>query len=175
MSGPGDISGEVSGDEAAWRDLVARFDRPVEPEAAESPWPPSENIPDSPPAAGADPLTPQDQAGPRPAGTLQSYDSARVIRPAGDPRSYSPAEEEDEPYVPAPLPPPAKLDSVAKAAWAGVIGGPGYLLIASLIMHWTISAIDAFAAVAAFVGGFVTLVIKLGDHPRDDDDNGAVL
>jgi len=26
MSGPGDIGGEVSGDEAAWRDLIARFD-----------------------------------------------------------------------------------------------------------------------------------------------------
>jgi hypothetical protein len=56
-----------------------------------------------------------------------------------------------------------------------VVAGPGYLLLASLIMHWTISATDAFIAVAAFIGGFVTLVIKLGDHPRDDDDNGAVL
>ena len=99
MSGPGDISGEVSGDEAAWRDLVARFDRPVEPEAAETPWPPSENIPDAAPAAGADPLTAQDQPGPRPAGTLQSYDSARVIRPAGDPRSRRPVARHLPPWA----------------------------------------------------------------------------
>ena len=100
----------------------------------------------------------------------------RLIRPAGDPRSYTPPEEADEPFVPVPLPPPAKLDTASKAALAGVIGGPGYLLIASVFLHWTISAEAALIAVAAFVGGFVTLVMKLGDHSgRDDDDDGAVL
>ena len=78
--------------------------------------------------------------------------------------------------MPAPLPPPAKLDSVSKAALAGVIGGPGYLLVASVFLHWTISAEAALIAVAAFVAGFVTLVVKLGDRSgRDDDDDGAVL
>jgi hypothetical protein len=68
------------------------------------------------------------------------------------------------------------MDSVTKAALAGVIGGPGYLLIASLFLHWTISPAAAFVAVAAFIAGFVTLVVKLGDRSgRDDDDNGAVL
>jgi hypothetical protein len=143
MSGPGDIDGEVSGDEAAWRDLVARFDSPAEQADASSPWPARENIPD--PAPKADPVDTQDLPGPLVAGTIQ------------------------------PLPPPRTLDPIAKAAWLGVIAGPGYLLLASLIMHWTISATEAFVAVAAFIGGFVTLVIKLGDHPRDDDDNGAVL
>ena len=103
-------------------------------------------------------------------------DRTRVIRPAGDPRSYTPAEEEDEPYKPPPLPPPAKLDSASKAALAGVIGGPGYLLVVSVFLHWTMSAEAAFIAVAAFVAGFVTLVVKLGDRSdRDDDDDGAVL
>jgi hypothetical protein len=173
MSGPGDIDGEVSGDEAAWRDLVARFDSPAEQADASSPWPARENIPD--PAPKADPVDTQDLPGPLVAGTIQPYDSARVVRQAGDPRAYSPPDETDEPYVPEPLPPPRTLDPIAKAAWLGVIAGPGYLLLASLIMHWTISATEAFVAVAAFIGGFVTLVIKLGDHPRDDDDNGAVL
>jgi hypothetical protein len=175
MSGPGDIEGEVSGDEAAWRDLVARFDNPADLAADESPWPARESLPDGQATAVTDPVTADDEADSHPASLLQSSDRARVVRQAGDPRSYSPAEEDDEPYIPAPLPPPAKLDSIAKAAWAGVIGGPGYLLVASLIMHWSISAVDAFVAVAAFVGGFATLVMKLGDHPRDDDDNGAVL
>jgi hypothetical protein len=176
MSGPGDIEGDVSGDEAAWRDLVARFDAPAAPAAdVAAPWPAAEDVPDQE-ATPADPSTAPDQPAQRPAGIIVPIDRTRVIKPAGDPRSYSPPEEEDEPYVPEPLPPPAKLDAATKAAWAGVIGGPGYLLIATIVLHWTISGVSAFAAVAAFVGGFVTLVIKLGDHSRgDDDDNGAVL
>jgi hypothetical protein len=263
MSGPGDIDGEVSGDEAAWRDLIARFDVPADRSGASLPWPVSEDLPEPPAspespaatsteqdAAPADPTarradpsatsteqdagpaeadladrsTEQDAApaaprdgsdagrqpdqlggpadqpdqlgGPAnqpaspanqpaspaslPASPVIRFaspaDRTRVIRPAGDPRSYTPAEEEDEPYVPVPLPPPAKMDSVTKAALAGVIGGPGYLLIASLFLHWTISPEAAFVAIAAFVAGFVTLVVKLGDRSgRDDDDNGAVL
>jgi hypothetical protein len=174
MSGPGDIGGEVSGDEAAWRDLVARFDAPAEPAAESAPWPDAEDLP-SQAGPATDPLTTPDQPGTA-AGVARPADRTRVVRQAGDPRSYSPPEEADEAYVPEPLPPPAKLDPVTKAAWAGVIGGPGYLLVATLVLHWTISGVAAFAAVAAFVGGFVTLVIKLGDHSRgDDDDNGAVL
>jgi hypothetical protein len=104
-------------------------------------------------------------------------DRTRVIRPASLPRSYTPPEEEDEKsYVPAPLPPPNRLDTASKAALAGVVGGPGYLLVASIFLHWTISAEAALIAVAAFVGGFVTLIVKLGDRSdRDDDDDGARL
>jgi hypothetical protein len=213
MSGPGDIDGEVSGDEAAWRDLIARFDTPADATPTEVPWPARESL-HRPEAAGADqlgrhaspdagpdrssagvagsedglagPTIPPDPALPpvppaaRPGGRSSGYlpaDGARVIRPAGDPRSYSPADEDDDRYVPSPLPPPARLDAMSKAAVAGVIGGPGYLLIASVFLHWTISAEAAFVAVAAFIGGFVTLVLKLGDRPRrdDDDDDGAVV
>jgi hypothetical protein len=265
MSGPGDIGGEVSGDEAAWRDLIARFDTPADRTGVSSPWPASEDLPDAPggqgegtDAAAEPPGSPSDPAGPsaeygrrpaahrgdpaahrgdpaahrgdpaahrgdpaahrgdpaahgadsaangadsaepqggldpggqadqvagsasQPANPATSFtiptDRTRVIRPAGDPRSYTPAEEQDEPYVPEPLPPPAKLDSVTKGALAGVIGGPGYLLIVSIFLHWTISAETALIAIAAFVAGFVTLVVKLGDRSgRDDDDDGAVL
>ena len=199
MSSSGDIGGEVSGDEAAWRDLIARFDSPAYPDSDVAPWPSREDLPaaatgtsdagsthDQPtgPATGGQAAGGQaagGQAGDSPpTGSLSSAeyiapDRTRVIRHAGDPRSYSPPEEEDEQYVPEPLPPPAKLDPLAKAAWAGLVGGPAYLLIATFL-SWTISAVAAFAAVAAFVGGFVTLVIRLGDRPRrDDDDNGAVL
>jgi hypothetical protein len=247
MSGPGDIDGEVSGDEAAWRDLVARFDAPADLTTTDTPWPAQEDLPESTvrparpvgptssqpgspttpaePADGhADPGRTADPAGRTPEAPGRATDSAgrvadpagrttdaagrtadqagraadptsasdqptrpvtsfalppdrtRVIRPASDPRAYTPAEEADERFVPAPLPPPARLDSASKAALAGVIGGPGYLLIASIFLHWTISPAAALIAVAAFVGGFVTLVIKLGDRPgRDDDDDGAVL
>jgi hypothetical protein len=209
MSGPGDIDGEVSGDEAAWRDLIAHFDDPAGPGLAEAPWPASENVPGSgtgsdlssgrttqsdagsgradadesashgtgagqAAGAGESPDAGERQQGP--ASVFLPSDRTRVIRPAGDPRSYSPPDEEDERYVPAPLPPPRTLDPVSKAGWVAVIGGPAYLLIVGLFLHWSISATDAFIAVAAFVGGFVTLVVKLGDHSRrDDDDDGAVL
>ncbi len=287
MSGPGDIDGEVSGDEAAWRDLIARFDVPADRTGNGVPWPASEDLPDSggaatdvttrsaesradpgdqrgstakdgasatghdaaqaaygltqaerdagqaghgpavddpdarqqgrgsrlpgrdqggddPGTVGADRGTGQAEPGAgragrgagqaepqvgksdpaaipdRPASPGISFavptDRTRVIRSAGDPRSYTPAEEEDEPFVPPPLPPPARLDTATKAALAGVIGGPGYLLIATIFLHWTISAEAALIAVAAFVAGFVMLIVKLGDRPgRDDDDDGAVL
>jgi len=212
MSGLGDIGGGVSGDEAAWRDLVARFDVPTDRTTTVVPWPAMEDLPEPPnpaelpdgltepqgsssepaaspadasggsdwttkPTAGtADPPGPSDQiAGPSSRFAVP-VDRTRVIRPADPPRSYTPPEEEDERYVPVPLPPPGRLDTTSKAALAGVIGGPGYLLVASIFLHWTISAGAALIAVAAFVAGFVTLVVKLGDRPgRDDDDDGAVL
>jgi hypothetical protein len=101
-------------------------------------------------------------------------DRARVIRFVGDPRSYSPPEEEDEPYVAAPLP-PARMDAVSKGAWVALIGGPGYLLLGTLL-QWTISGTEALVAIAAFIAGFVILVLKMGDRPpRDEDDDGAVV
>jgi hypothetical protein len=212
MSGPGDIDGQVSGDEAAWRDLIARFDAPTD-QATDPPWPSSEDVawpmaggadpagsgPDSSDLLGehsasadaseadpagtdvvsqgspADPVITRDSPG-RIAGTYLPNDGTRIIRYAGPPRDYLPPDEEDEPYAAAPLPPPAKLDPIAKAAWVGVIGGPGYLLVVSLVLHMAVSATAAFIAIAAFVGGFATLIVKLGDRsPRDDDDDGAVL
>jgi len=185
MSGPGDIGGEVSGDEAAWRDLIARFDVEPDTEQAEHPWPSEEDLPGTSPSApgtaeqspgeSTDPLITSDYADlasdPRP-----PADGIRVIRYTTGPRNYSPPDEEDERYVPVPLPPPAKLDPIAKAAWVAVIAGPAYLLVATLFLNLTVSPTAAFIAVAAFVGGFVTLVVKLGDRSRrDDDDDGAVL
>jgi hypothetical protein len=207
MSGPGDIDGQVSGDEAAWRDLVARFDAPTD-ESTDPPWPSSEDVA-WPTASGADPAGPhelsaeaasadaptaepagddvvnEDSAGDPvitrdgPGGITGTYfpaDRTRIIRYAGNPRDYSASDEEDEPYVAAPLPPPTRLDPIAKAAWVGVVGGPGYLLVVSLFLHMAVSATAAFIAVAAFVGGFATLIVKLGDRSsRDDNDDGAVL
>lgn len=209
MSGAGDTGGEVGRDEAAWRDLIARFDQPADPALTSVPWPAREDL-GAPADASLDPppqgrhagtagpdrggpadtvadrvITPEElegqQAVPpgvrpwtRPSGGYIPADRTRVIRPAGDPRAYSPPEEDDERYVPVPLP-PARLDPASKAALLGVLGGPGYLIL-SVFLHWTISATAAFVAVAAFIAGFVTLVVKLGDRPRrDDDDDGAVL
>ncbi|HEY1617919.1 MAG TPA: hypothetical protein VGG25_09900, partial [Streptosporangiaceae bacterium] len=81
----------------------------------------------------------------------------------------------DDRYVPPPPEPLPHLDSTARFAWAGLIGGPGYLLVATLA-NWQIADWAALLAIAAFIGGFVTLVWRMGDRPRDDDDNnGAVV
>jgi hypothetical protein len=140
-------------DEAAWRDLVARYDVPVEPEAAATPWPAQEDV------------APEDRA--------------RVIRHAVAPAAAGEAgdeTDEDEHFVPPPPPPLPQLDPIAKAAWAGLFGGPGYLLVATLtglgVPGWA-----ALMAIAAFIGGFATLVIRMGDGPSrgDGPDGGAVL
>jgi hypothetical protein len=204
MSGPGDIGGEVSGDEAAWRDLIARFESPASQATEAPPWPASEDLPDRdspepaapesavsraarPEGAVADGTDSEEMThdGDRPSGSetgtgrpAAGYvppEGMRIIRFAGDPRAYSPPEEPDESYVPEPLPPPARMDSMSKAAWVALICGPGYLLLGT-VLHWSISGTEALAAIGAFIAGFVILVIKMGDHPRrDDDDDGAVV
>ncbi len=75
--------------------------------------------------------------------------------------------------MPPPLP---SLDPVAKGAWVGLFGGPAYLLIATMA-GWAVPGWAAFLAVAAFVAGFATLVIRMGDRPPRDSgpDDGAVL
>jgi hypothetical protein len=78
--------------------------------------------------------------------------------------------------VPPDPPPLPSLDPVAKGAWTALFGGPGYLLLATIV-GWAIPGWAAFLAVAAFVGGFATLVIRMGEKPPRDSgpDDGAVL
>jgi hypothetical protein len=98
----------------------------------------------------------------------------RIIRPASAVPPPSASDEED--FVP-PVPPPLPaLDPVAKGAWAALFGGPAYLLVATMA-GWAVPGWAAFLAVAAFVAGFATLVIRMSDRPPRDSgpDDGAVL
>jgi hypothetical protein len=65
---------------------------------------------------------------------------------------------------------------VSKGAWTALFGGPGYLLLA-VLLGWVVPSWAAFCAVAAFVGGFATLVVRMGDRPPRDSgpDDGAVV
>ena len=104
-------------------------------------------------------------------------DRSRVIRPAGPaPLPAAGQDDEDDHYVPPPPPPLPALDPVAKGAWAGLFGGPAYLLVATSA-GWVLPGWATFGAVAAFVGGFAVLVIRMGDKPSrgSGPDNGAVL
>lgn len=201
----------MSGDDAAWRELIAQYELPASPDPDAAPWPERENL--SPPATSLLPPGPEqpgpektDTTGetesPEPADTPESGpagaessgagpagadldqrspaaggDLTRVIRPASPvwrPATDA-AEEEDDRYIPPPPPPLPRLDSVAKGAWVAVIGGPLYLLIAT-ILGWQVSGVAALAAVAAFIGGFTVMIFRMGDgSSRGDGDNGAVL
>lgn len=85
------------------------------------------------------------------------------------PRDYKltePGEEEDH-FVPPEPPPLPKLDPAAKLAWLAVLGGPAILFSAVLLqmpINWWMITLG----VGGFLGGFGTLVYRLGDD-RDDD------
>ena len=86
--------------------------------------------------------------------------------------------DDDGRYVPPQPPPLPKLSPAAKGAWAALCGGPAYLLVATLL-GWQIPGWAALVAVAAFVGGFTAVILRMEDRPpRDGDgggDNGAVV
>lgn len=186
------MTGGHSEEEAAWLDLVAQFAEPA-PDGGAAPWPDREELP--PPATGAGHAGdaggaghaggatvagPADQRPPGPVGDgVPVPPRVRIIRPAGVPGPHQPRDvggEDDEHYVPPPPPPLPHLDPVAKGAWLALFGGPGYLLIA-VVVGWQVSGWAAFCAMAAFVGGFTTLVVRMGDRPPNDSgpDDGAVV
>lgn len=78
----------------------------------------------------------------------------------------------DEGYEP-PEPPaiPRPHHPAAKAAWAGVIGGPIVFLLIR-VLGW--EAWLGWIAGAATIAGFVTLIARLPDH-REDEGDGAIV
>lgn len=205
------------GDEAAaWLDLVARFDTPVQTsDDGASPWPERENLagsvrvtpvaPDAPVTPDAQPLDPAasppgDQAGvPGQSGVpgqpgipgqpgvpgnsgvpgkpgVPGQPRSRVGTGLGPRDHTAPDNPDDDHFTPPPPPPLPKLGTVTKFAWLALFGGPCYLLVATAV-GWTVSGLAAFLAVAAFVGGFAVLVLRMDNGgPRDSGpDDGAVV
>ncbi|HWG02086.1 MAG TPA: hypothetical protein VG164_09620 [Trebonia sp.] len=170
-AGGGATGDEGSGGDAAWLDLVARFDAPG-PEAGDGavPWPEREDI------ARAVPVTP---AVPEalPADPPAAPAGRRSLPGGAGPRDTVAREDPaDDHFVPPAPPPLPRLDPVTKAAWLFLFGGPCYLLLATAV-GWTITGLAAFLAVAAFVGGFAVLVFRMDSGgPRDSGpDDGAVV
>jgi hypothetical protein len=119
---------------------------------------------DAPPAPGASSVP----------GVIPAPPQLRIIRPASP--APLPAGDDDDRFVP-PVPPPLpRLDPLTKGAWAALFGGPAYLLVAVMV-GWQVPGWAAFCAVAAFVGGFATLVVHMGERPPRDSgpDDGAVV
>src|SRR6185437_14366676 len=97
------------------------------------------------------------------------WPAPRPVSPKDDPAS--------DHYVPPAPPPLPRLDPITKGAWLALFGGPLNLLISTAVGA-TISGLAAFLAVAAFVGGFVILVLRMDNgRPPDSgsDDDGAVV
>jgi hypothetical protein len=149
-------SDEDSREDAAWRELVARFDSPLSAQEP-VPWPEREAIP---------------PAGPPPAPARSAATPVSVGPTVPETRARS---ADSNHYVPPPPPPLPKLDTLSKLAWLCLFGGPGYLLVATAA-QWSMPGLFVFIAVAAFVTGVALLVFKLNDSDRDDsDDDGAVV
>jgi hypothetical protein len=194
---PGSAGDTAGGDgqDAVWRDLVARFDAPA-PAGGEAPWPALENLdgpvhvtpappsampptlpealprepPTNPPGVPGLPVVPDAPWPPASAGA--SAGAGRGPRDGAAPRDPA-----DEHYVPPPPPPLPKLDPITKGAWVALFGGPLYLLIATAV-GGGVSGLAVFLSVAAFVGGFAVLVLRMdnGGGPRDSGpDDGAVV
>jgi hypothetical protein len=198
----GSAAGGSSREEAAWLDLVANFDAPV-PEDGDAPWPEREDLtgsvpvtPALPDSAEPAPGSPETQSpgpdspgsgspgsgspGPgSPAAGPPANPGARLptAGPGHGPRDTSaPADPAEEHFVPPKPPPLPKLDSATKLAWLALFGGPCYLLV-STVVGWPVSGLAVFLCVAAFVGGFAVLVLRMDNGgPRDSGpDDGAVV
>ncbi len=180
---PGGTGGNGCGDgeEAAWLDLVARFDAPA-PADGETPWPDREDIAGpvhitpAPPPAPPDALPREPPANPSGLPATSEPPWPRLGGRPGPRDAAGPGEGAEEHFVPPPPPPLPKLDPVTKGAWVALFGGPLYLLIATTV-GGGVSGLAAFLAVAAFVGGFAVLVLRMDNGgPRDSGpDDGAVV
>jgi hypothetical protein len=204
-NGTGGSATGGDGEEAVWLDLIARFGAPA-PEPADGetqPWPDREDLAgpvrvspnpgpaDGPPTdtdalPGEPPTNPTGLPGlpvmpsmpDQPWPNLSGGSGGKATGGIGTgPRdSILPDNPADDHFVP-PVPPPLpRLDPATKLAWIALFGGPLYLLISTAVGS-SISGLAAFLAVAAFVGGFVVLVLRMdnGRPPDSGSDDGAVV
>ncbi|WBQ02650.1 hypothetical protein [Kribbella sp. CA-293567] len=153
-----------STEDAEWASLVEQFGKPSAEGHDATPvprWPVSEDVDES----SYEPLIDV------PAGLI-------VGDTDEEPPEEPPArrrEDHHDHYVPPEPPRGPKLDWISRAAWLGVIGGP-LLLMAAALLDFGTGRITTIAVIG-FIGGFLTLVVRMGDRlpPEDTTDDGAVV
>lgn len=135
-------------EELAWASIVAGFDAPDE---AVPQWPLIEDVDDREPPPELPP-------------------TRRDLPTTGE---MSVPDDHFEPPPPPPVPVP---DTVNRFAWAGALGGPLFLVLAT-ILNLDLAGWAGVVALTAFVAGFVTLVARMKDRPPPglDGDDGAVV
>jgi hypothetical protein len=177
--GPGDVHPDERADQpkldvdAAFAAIVADFGAPAPPGAA--PWPAAEDVqPDEPSATEV-------ALGDASDDELRESRSPRHRLPDGsdvpgghDADAGSEPGEPEERFVPPEPPPITSTDLPSRLAWIGVLGGPLFLLIAALVWR-TLPTLVVIGTLAAFIGGFVTLVARLPRDRGDGSDDGAVV
>jgi hypothetical protein len=178
-------------DELAWAALVAGFHTPSADEVPR--WPASEDVDEPADATGptgptelSGPAGPSEVSGPAEASDPSDATESATGRdreptgfvtmpwPPAAPTTAVPADDDHfEPPPPPPIPVP---DTLGRFAWAAVLGGPLFLIVATLV-GLEASGWSGLLALGAFMGGFVTLVARMKDRPPTDlgDDDGAVV
>ena len=132
--------------DAAWAKIVSGYDAPTD---SVGPWSAAEDVDDT---------------------QSTSVDVVDTSEPA---ENY---DDPDDHFVP-PLPPPLpESHPVSRLAWAGVIGGPTFLLLIS-VLGISIDSWVILLAILAFCGGVATLVARMNERAPHDDgwDDGAVV
>jgi hypothetical protein len=155
---------ERSTEDAEWQSLVEQFNAPSAPghdtgETSVPRWPVSEDVDDK-----YEPLI--------------DVPTGLTISDRTDDEDEPPAKKADDThdhFVPPEPPRGPKLDWISRLAWLGLLGGP-LLLIVAAILDFGTGRITTLAVVG-FIGGFLTLVIRMKDRlpPDDTPDDGAVL
>lgn len=154
------IAGTISEDEV-FEQLVAMFHTSA---PAEVPWPATEEL--SAPTTRSQTWT-----------TRRSITARQAQLPEVTPEEPAlPSHVEsylDEHFVPEPPPPLPRLQPMTLLAWALICLG-----VLAIVLHNYIpvdfSQGSIYIAACAIVGGFATLVYRMRDDDRDDDD-GAVV
>lgn len=183
--GPGEGPGEGSGggrldEDAAWRAIVAGYgEEPPDPPGAR----PFRSVED---LAGLEDdrsgvLDPDKGLGKKAPGPPERPLGSSVVFAPGvrGPRDYElaqpkdddPGETDEGHFVPPEPPPLPEADVTAKFAWLAVVGGPVLMLLA-VLLRWEITWWLGTVCVGGFVGGFITLVARMGDDDEDEDDPG---
>ena len=85
-----------------------------------------------------------------------------------------PAADPLDRFVPPPPPPVPRPTYDRLVAWTALFGSPAVLLLA-LVLGVRLPQVVALGMVAAFVAGFVYLVVAMPRGPRDPGDDGARL
>ncbi|CAM5735042.1 hypothetical protein [Streptomyces fumanus] len=171
-------------EEAAWAAIVAGYgEEPPDPPGAK-PFKSVEDLALLEPETNDRPAGRSEEKADKPdkpeePGPVRKLGGSVSFAPGVGPRDYSPSEPaeddfdaDDEGHFVPPEPPPLPQgDTTAKFAWLGVLGGPVLLLLAVLLgwdMTWWLTTL----CVGGFLGGFVTLVLRMRPDDEDGDDPG---
>jgi hypothetical protein len=135
-------------EEQAWREIVDHYGEP--PDVAEL----SDLTTVEPPVQPAQPL------------------EFRVLRPVFDPDDAEAFDvvDDDEPFTPPPLPPPAVVTPEKRLAWVGLVASPLLIVLINLL-DYALPGILTVGLVVAFLASFGYLVATM--TPHDPDDDGA--